>query len=326
MKKLFVFQRNKRIMLYDGVKAETIFNQKEYTDVFSSLETDKYGFFKNIIDHYGIEDPRQIEERFSYLFNFILVNNIVNYIIDCYKDGDYQEIIFDETIRNNSKQIIKLKGRLDTEDALGDIIISLINSESYLLDQVKIDYGKINKKEIDINFDSKKLEFFFRYATNDVKNLIDTLNSDLVAFKFVRKSRKNEEGRYILPVYVDNKSLQLKGIDNYEDFLVNWKSLAYLHMLSKIHDYFIDYYNIDSEKGLVSDDLMLGLVSLLDCAIQDYPTGLDKSIEVGRETSGKCYFIDGVVPPISITQELALILQSRDAFSVVPKVFKNKVR
>ena len=325
MKKLFIFQKNNRIMLYDGVRADTIFNLREYKDVFSSLGTDKYGLFSRIINDYGFRDPKEIEERFSYLFNFILVNNIVNYLIDYYRAGDYQEVMFDEKIKNKPRQTIKLKGQLDMNDVLGDIIVSLINSDAYLSGEVKLDYGNIIKKDMDMDSDSKKLEFFFRYTTSEVKDMVKALDVDLVAFKFVRKDKKNDEGRYILPVYVDHDSLKSKGIDNYEDFLINWKSLAYLHMLSKIHDYFIDYYNIDSPKGLVSDDLILGLVTLLDSETADYPAGLDKSIEVGRATSGKCYFIDGVVPPLSITQELALILQSRDAFSVVPKVFRNNM-
>lgn len=325
MKKLFVFQRNNRIMLYDGVRAETIFNLKEYRDVFSSMATDKYGLFSRIINDYSFTDPREIEERFSYLFNFILVNNIANYLIDHYGTGGYEKVVFDEKIRDKTRQIIKLKGRIDTEDVLGDIIVSLINSDAYLAGEIKLDYGNVNRKDMDIDFDSKKLAFFFRYTTSDVKDLIRNLDADLVAFKFVNKDRKNGEGRYILPVYVDLDSLERKGMSNYQDYLVNWKSLAYLHMIAKIRDYFLDYYNMDAVKGLVSDDLMLGLVSLLDCEVADYPTGLDKSIEVGRETNGKCYFIHGVVPPVSISQELALMLQSRDAFSVVPKVFRNNL-
>lgn len=324
MNKLYIYQKNKRIMLYDGKEAETIFNQKEYRDIFSTISTDKYGFFKNIIDNYGLKDPKVIEEKFSYLFNFVLVNNITNYIIDRYWDGEFDELVFDETIKDKTKQTIKLTGRLDVEDALGDIMICFINSDAYLNGQIKIDYGRINKKEVNINFDSKGIDYLFRYITNEVDSFIKELEVDLIAFDYVRERQKNINGRYVLPIYVDYESLISKGIENYNDFLINWQSIAYLHMLTKIHDYFVDHYPITTDKGLVNDNLMLALISLLDCEIVDLPIGLEKSIQVGRATKGKCYFIDGVVPPISISQDLALVLQAKDAFSVVAKIFRNK--
>lgn len=325
MGKLYIFQNNKRIMLSDGNEAETIFNQKEYTGVFSSILDDKYGFFNKIINDYDFKDSKEIEERFSYLFNFILINNIVNYVIDRYKDGDCTELVFDEIIKNKTKQTIKLTGRLDVEDALGDMIITFINSDAYLDSEIKIDYGTINKKNIDINFDSNGIDFFFRYTTNAVETLTNKLELDLIAFEFVNKNKKNHQDRFILPIYVDHHALTSKGIENYQEFLINWQSLAYLHMLTTIHDFFVDYYSITTDKGLVNDNLMLSLISLLDFEVVDHPKGLHKSIEVGRATKGKCYFIDGVVSPVVISQDLAMILQSKDAFSVVPKVFKNKL-
>lgn len=325
MNKLYIYQKNKRIMLYDGKEAETIFNEREYRDVFSNIPKDEYGFFTNITNNYGIKDSKEIEEKFSYIFNFVLVNNLANYVIDRYLDGDYSELVFDETIRNKTKQTIKLTGRLDVEDALGDIIICFINSDAYLNGQIKIDYGHVNKKEIDINFDSKGIDYLFRYSTNAVDELVNQLEIDLVAFEYIKKDNKNISGRYVLPIYVDIDSLISKGIDNYQDFLVNWKSIAYLKMITTIHDFFVDYYNINTDKGLVNDNLMLALITLFDCEIVDYPKGLEKSIEVGRATKGKCYFIDGIVSPIAIPQELAMVLQSRDLFSVVPKVFRNKL-
>lgn len=311
--------------MYDGESTETIFEEREYRDVFSNIEEDKYGFFKKIINHYEVKDPKEIIDRFSYIFNFILVNNITNYIIDKYWKGDFGEIVFDEKIKDIKKTSIKLSGIIDVEDAIGDIITCFINSDAYLNGEIKIDYGRIDKKDIDLTFDNKGIDFFFRYTADAVDVFIKELEIDLVAFKFVEKEDKNEEGRYTLPIYVDHETLVSKGIEDYEDFLVNWTSLAYLHMLSVIHDYFVDYYFITTEKGLVNDNLMLGLISLLDADIKPYPQGLKKSLEVGRATKGKCYFIDGIVPPLSISQDLALVFQGKDVFSVVPKVFKNRL-
>lgn len=312
-------------MLYDGEITETIFEEREYKNVFTNSLEDKYGFFDKIINHYEVKDPKEIEDKFSYIFNFILVNNITNYIIDKYWQGEFGEIIFDEKIRDIKKANIKLSGIIDVEDALGDIITCFINSDAYLNGEIKIDYGKIEKKNIEYTFDNKGIDFFFRYVTDAVNVFIKELELDLVAFNFVEESDKEENGRYTLPIYVDHDTLVSKGMEDYEDFLINWTSLAYLHMLTMIHDYFVDYYFITTEKGLVNDNLMLGLISLLDADIKPFPQGLKKSVEVGRATKGKCYFIDGVVRPVSISQDLALVFQGKDAFSVIPKVFKNRL-
>lgn len=305
---------------YDNVK-EIVLDLKIYNNVVENMDKDEYKFFERIISNYEIKTQRELEKNFLYLFNFILINNLANYLLDKARDIEADEIVFDEKIKRSKKQIIKLSSKLDVEDALGDLIICLINSDEYLDGKVKIDYGKIENKVSE----KKKvlIEDIFRYRASKVDDFRNKLLEDLVAFKFVNQKSLEEENLYKLPIYIDQEGLSNKGIENYIDFLPNWTSLAYLKMLEKIYNYFVDYYKLDYDKGLNNNELLLALIEILDYEVKDYPQGLEKSIEVGRSTAGKCFFIDSFVTPLALSQELALVLQSKDAFGVVPKVFKN---
>lgn len=305
---------------YDNVK-EIVLDLKIYNNVVENMDKDDYKFFERIISNYEIKTQRELEKNFLYLFNFILINNLANYLLDKARDIEADEIVFDEKIKISKKQIIKLSSKLDVEDALGDLIICLINSDEYLDGKVKIDYGKIENKVSE----KKKvlIEDIFRYRASKVDDFRNKLLEDLVAFKFVNQKSLEEENLYKLPIYIDQEGLSNKGIENYIDFLPNWTSLAYLKMLEKIYNYFVDYYKLDYDKGLKNNELLLALIEILDYEVKDYPQGLEKSIEVGRSTAGKCFFIDSFVTPLALSQELALVLQSKDAFGVVPKVFKN---
>ena len=305
---------------YDKVK-EIGLDLKIYNNVVENMDKDEYKFFERIISSYEINTQRELEKNFLYLFNFILINNLANYLLDKARDIEADEIVFDEKIKRSKKQIIKLSSKLDVEDALGDLIICLINSDEYLDGKVKIDYGKIENKVSE----KKKvlIEDIFRYRASKVDDFRNKLLEDLVAFKFVNQKSLEEENLYKLPIYIDQEGLSNKGIENYIDFLPNWTSLAYLKMLEKIYNYFVDYYKLDYDKGLNNNELLLALIEILDYEVKDYPQGLEKSIEVGRSTAGKCFFIDSFVTPLALSQELALVLQSKDAFGVVPKVFKN---
>ncbi|MEQ2400445.1 hypothetical protein [Peptoniphilus hominis (ex Hitch et al. 2025)] len=305
---------------YDNVK-EIVLDLKIYNNVVENMDKDDYKFFERIISNYEIKTQRELEKNFLYLFNFILINNLANYLLDKARDIEADEIVFDEKIKRSKKQIIKLSSKLDVEDALGDLIICLINSDEYLDGKVKIDYGKIENKVSE----KKKvlIEDIFRYRASKADDFRNKLLEDLVAFKFVNQKSLEEENLYKLPIYIDQEGLSNKGIENYIDFLPNWTSLAYLKMLEKIYNYFVDYYKLDYDKGLNNNELLLALIEILDYEVKDYPQGLEKSIEVGRSTAGKCFFIDSFVTPLALSQELALVLQSKDAFGVVPKVFKN---
>lgn len=321
MNRIYVSADKSNIYFYYDKVKEIVLDLKIYNNVVENMDKDEYKFFERIIRNYEINTQRELEKNFLYLFNFILINNLANYLLDKARDIEADEIVFDEKIKRSKKQIIKLSSKLDVEDALGDLIICLINSDEYLDGKVKIDYGKI---ESEVSEKKKVLiEDIFRYRASKVDDFRNKLLEDLVAFKFVNQKSLEEENLYKLPIYIDQEGLSKKGIENYIDFLPNWTSLAYLKMLEKIYNYFVDYYKLDYDKGLNNNELLLALIEILDYEVKDYPQGLEKSIEVGRSTAGKCFFIDSFVTPLALSQELALVLQSKDAFGVVPKVFKN---
>ena len=321
MNRIYVSADKSNIYFYYDKVKEIVLDLKIYNNVVENMDKDEYKFFERIISNYEIKTQRELEKNFLYLFNFILINNLANYLLDKARDIEADEIVFDEKIKRSKKQIIKLSSKLDVEDALGDLIICLINSDEYLDGKVKIDYGKI---ESEVSEKKKVLiEDIFRYRASKVDDFRNKLLEDLVAFKFVNQKSLEEENLYKLPIYIDQEGLSKKGIENYIDFLPNWTSLAYLKMLEKIYNYFVDYYKLDYDKGLNNNELLLALIEILDYEVKDYPQGLEKSIEVGRSTAGKCFFIDSFVTPLALSQELALVLQSKDAFGVVPKVFKN---
>lgn len=321
MNRIYVSADKSNIYFYYDKVKEIVLDLKIYNNVVENMDKDEYKFFERIIRNYEINTQRELEKNFLYLFNFILISNLANYLLDKARDIEADEIVFDEKIKRSKKQIIKLSSKLDVEDALGDLIICLINSDEYLDGKVKIDYGKI---ESEVNEKKKVLiEDIFRYRASKVDDFRNKLLEDLVAFKFVNQKSLDEENLYKLPIYIDQEGLSKKGIENYIDFLPNWTSLAYLKMLEKIYNYFVDYYKLDYDKGLNNNELLLALIEILDYEVKDYPQWLEKSIEVGRSTAGKCFFIDSFVTPLALSQELALVLQSKDAFGVVPKVFKN---
>lgn len=321
MNKIYIGADKGAIYFYYNDIKETALDLKIYKNLVDNMDKDEFKIFERIINNYEINSQKEIEKNFLYLFNFVLINNLTNYLLDKAVEFGADEIIFDERIKKSKKQIIKLSSKLDVEDVLGDLIICLINSEEYLDGKIKIDYGKIEFEEKEKI--RNRIENLFNYRPKKVQDFRDKLLEDLIAFKFINKKAMDQEDSYKLPIYIDEEALRSKGIENYIDFLPNWTSLAYLKMLEKIHDYFVDYYKLDYDKGLNNNELLLALVEILDYEVKDYPQGLEKSIEVGRSTAGKCYFIDSFVTPLALSQELALVLQSKDAFGVVPKVFKN---
>ena len=113
---------------YDNVK-EIVLDLKIYNNVVENMDKDDYKFFERIISNYEINTQRELEKNFLYLFNFILINNLANYLLDKARDIEADEIVIDEKIKRSKKQIIKLSSKLDVEDALGDLIICLINSD-----------------------------------------------------------------------------------------------------------------------------------------------------------------------------------------------------
>ena len=318
MENMYILKTNNNIIFNDGKTNEVIFNFKDYEDVLKNLSTEKYNFFKIIHEKYNIKNEKEIKNKFLYIFHFILIKNICNYILDKYSSKKTDFLYFNKDIKNEK---FKLSGELNSDDVLINIIISLINSEEYLSQNLKIDLKRFDINEINNEkIEDKGINFYFYYDSIKKQDLKSKIEKDLLEFAYIDKNKKNVDNRYILPIYIDEEQLEKLGIENYQDYLVNWISIGYLKMLIKIHDFLVNYYNLTLEKGLKIDDIMLVLIDILDTEVKDFPKGLKKSIEVGKETSGKCFFINKIVQPVALTSELTLLLQGKDAYNVVPRI------
>ena len=320
LKILFMYLKENRIYLSYERNLEVIFDLEKYRDVIDNAGIDKYPFFLKIHNEYGIKDKEFIKNNFLPLFNFILSNNLANYIMDKIFNEEY-EINFEDPIEIIQENIVKLTGTLTLHEMYNNIFNILMNYNKESKEKVKINNKQYEKND---RIEHKKLEEIFYYSPIDKEELKQKLNTDLVAFNYVEQNSKNQNNRYVLPVYIDYETLKQKGIEAVDDFIKNWESIAYLKMITKIHDYFIDYYNLKFSKGFHNDILTTALFEMFDSEIRPYPKNLKKSIEVGRATSGKCFFIDKVESPVPISVDLALILQGRDVYSVVTKVSKYK--
>ena len=318
MENIYILKSNNSIIFNDGDTNEIIFNFKDYEDVLKNLSTEKYNFFKIIHEKYNIKNEEEIKNKFLYIFHFILIKNICNYILDKYSTKKINFLYFNKNLKNEK---FKLSGELNLDDVLNNIIISLINSEEYLSQNLKIDFKKFDINEIiSDKIEDKGINFYFYYNSIKKQNLKSKIEKDLLELGYIDKNKKNTDNRYTLPIYIDDVQLEKMGIENYQDFLVNWISIGYLKMLIKIHDFLINYYNLTLEKGVKIDDVMLVLIDNLDTEVKEFPQGLKKSIEIGKETSGKCFFINKIIQPVALTSELTLLLQGKDAYNVVPRI------
>ena len=318
MENMYILKSNNNIIFNDGETNEIIFNFKDYEDVLKNLSTEKYNFFKIIHEKYNIKNEEEIKNKFLYIFHFILIKNICNYILDKYSSKKINFLYFNKNLKNEK---FKLSGELNLDDVLNNIIISLINSEEYLSQNLKIDFKKFDINEIiSDKIEDKGINFYFYYNSIKKQNLKSKIEKDLLELGYIDKNKKNTDNRYTLPIYIDDEKLKKIGIENYQDYLVNWISIGYLKMLIKIHDFLINYYNLTLKKGLKIDDVMLVLIDILDTEVKEFPQGLKKSIEVGKETSGKCFFINKIIQPVALTSELTLLLQGKDAYNVVPRI------
>ena len=80
------------------------------------------------------------------------------------------------------------------------------------------------------------------------------------------------------------------------------------------------FYVTGNHEWVLSREKRQALFDLLDFQISPYPAGLQKSIEVGRSTSGKCAFITGPVEAPAIPREAMIELQAKDALGFVPRL------
>lgn len=318
MENMYILKSKNSIIFNDGDINEVVFNFKEYEDILNNLSTEKYNFFKMIHEKYNIKNEEEIKNKFLYIFHFILIKNICNYILDKYTSKKINFLYFNKNIKNEK---FKLSDELSLDDVLRNIIISLINSEEYLSQNLNIDFKKFDINEIiSDKIKDKGINFYFYYDSMKKQDLKSKIEKDLLELGYIDKNKKNTDNRYTLSIYIDDEQLEKIGIDNYQDYLLNWISIGYLKMLIKIHDFLINYYNLTLEKGLKIDDVMLVLIDIFDTEVKEFPQGLKKSIEVGKETSGKCFFINKIIQPVSLTPELTLLLQGKNAYNVVPRI------
>ena len=318
MENMYILKSKNSIIFNDGDINEVVFNFKEYEDILNNLSTEKYNFFKMIHEKYNIKNEEEIKNKFLYIFHFILIKNICNYILDKYTSKKINFLYFNKNIKNEK---FKLSDELSLDDVLRNIIISLINSEEYLSQNLNIDFKKFDINEIiSDKIEDKGISFYFYYNSIKKQDFKSKIEKDLLELGYIDKNKKNTDNRYTLPIYIDDEQLEKIGIKNYQDYLINWISIGYLKMLIKIHDFLINYYNLTLEKGLKIDDVMLVLIDILDTEVKEFPQGLKKSIEVGKETSGKCFFINKIIQPVSLTPELTLLLQGKDAYNIVPRI------
>ena len=318
MENMYILKSNNSIIFNDGNINEVVFNFKEYKDILNNLSTEKYDFFKIIHEKYNIKNEKEIKNKFLYIFHFILIKNICNYILDKYKSKKINFLYFNKNIKNEK---FKLSDELNLDDVWRNIIISLINSEEYLSQNLNIDFKKFDINEIiNAKIEDKGISFYFYYDSIKKQDFKSKIEKDLLELGYIDKNKKNTDNRYTLPIYIDDEQLEKIGIKNYQDYLINWISIGYLKMLIKIHDFLINYYNLTLEKGLKIDDVMLVLIDILDTEVKEFPQGLKKSIEIGKEMSGKCFFINKIIQPVSLTPELTLLLQGKDAYNIVPRI------
>ena len=163
MKNMYILKNNNNVIFGNGEKTEILFNAEEYKDVLENLETDKYEYFKIIHEKYGIKNKDEIKNRFLYIFHFILIKNICNYIIDRYEAEKIDFLYFNKNIKNEK---FKLSSELNTDDVLSNIIISLVNSEEYLGQNLKIDSNQLKENEIvKGEIEDKGIKFYFYYES-----------------------------------------------------------------------------------------------------------------------------------------------------------------
>ena len=280
-----LYEKNNNLYFLTNEKSVLLLNFDDYESLCNNIKENK--IFSNIISKLDIDDIQIIKEQFLPLFNYIILNNISIYISDNCNGSLYVE---NKNLSNN-------KG----EEFLHNILKFLTTFYT----------------NIDIIYDES---LSFCDDISEIKNIEYFLTYEKKSLKDIKEKRLSENKRYILPIYIDEVALKNKNIDNWNDYIPSWCSIAYLNMLAKIHDYFLDYYKIRTPKGLIKDDIMISLIDTFDYAIMPYPKNIKKSIEVGKQIYGKCFFIDKPLEMEELNNDLIMILQSKDIFNVVPYI------
>lgn len=263
-------------------------------------------------------DPRA--SYLVHLINLILQNNLGGIILEAADLAICPPSPGKAGETGKPMETLRLNGYLSVEE-LSDNVLLLMRQAGFSPSLANgVDTSGRGPQSPEGQTDQYPLERLLKFQPHAVASLQARLKDDLVAFLFVKARQVNPKGRFILPIYVDEGALAQGGLADYEHWLPAWASMHYLLMLIKIHDFFMQRYGLPAPSGGLHTDLMIALIDLLDYAISPYPQGLQKSIEVGRATAGKCAFITQPVEPFPIPEEIMLALQAKDILGIVPRI------
>lgn len=261
------------------------------------------------------------ESYFAYLINLIFTNNLAEQILEEARHLNCDHIEFQGSAQSLKPEALKVSGILEQADIMADICYLILQSRQARTGELTVGFsnGEAPVSHIEQSLEVIEADPVLQFQPEAVRTLKERLNVDLIAFQFVKKNEPTEQGRFNLPIYVA-EAIDSAAANVAEQQILAWASIHYLQMLTKIHDFFISLYEPDAPKGFQNDDLMVALIDRLDYELMPYPSGLEKSLEVGRATSGKCAFLVGPVDAVSIPPEIMITLQAKDALGVVPKI------
>lgn len=298
------------------------------------------------INQSGIYIPNNLNDNKVILFDNETYKNIIdsinNKFIDIYNLSDefYSEIIktvntalFNNLffiINDNYDKVILSKDFDNTNE--NDIHLEILKDLLKVLKKSDLEITCIEDISIDYNTMKNNLNFILEYRPKCNEDFYTKIKEDLIAFGYIRNidgvNINNEKDKYILPVYVDKKILE-----SVEETVIenNYLSIAYLIMIEKIHDFLVNYYNLEFSHGLNNDIITVTLFNLFDAKISAYPKGLNKSLEVGKSIRGKCYFIDENFynnKEINLDKNILMSLQCKDIFGKAPyiKYLKDDIK
>ena len=277
--------------------------------------TEYRDYVRNLLDRSHFQGDPQ-ESYLAYLVNLILINNLSEILLEHTAADPATRIVFPEALRELSPEGVRLSGVLEESAFLPNILETLRQWDRFDSIEFSLPVG-VTADHLPV---IGGLAEILRFQPAGIRQLKDQLKLDLIAFQFVKANSKSEAGRFRLPVYVDEALLAQSGIREPDGQILALASQHYLIMLGRIHDFFSQRYKLGLPRGFHHDELMTALFDLLDFQISPYPAGLQKSIEVGRSTSGKCAFITGPVEAPAIPREAMIELQAKDALGFVPRL------
>lgn len=116
-----VYTENQKMMLQIEERRKALMDQKEYKKMVQSKD-ESHEIFKNYIKYFGKAKTSQVlDDRAIYLFNFILANNMTNYILDRAQEHGIFKIEFQKMLSEAKKEQVRFSGVLDIYDWMGNM-------------------------------------------------------------------------------------------------------------------------------------------------------------------------------------------------------------